>query len=410
MGINMATEDIKDFLFQQTGIPQSQWKRLSKQKSFDGEVRVFQAKSNGMTLETFEDKDGVISILDDSNDKIKVTGTQIDVSAVNNKKAQALIKKYYLNGTVPDEDKPGFAQIPNNFKFCFLEDSNPDHSETLEEAAKAGDRQVAVTGFTVFFSPTFHASEDTNHLGPLLEPFLPYFLTEVEEMAFAVHAETVHTYDEERIEGLKDGTIPSIPYDRLIATLEKAGFTYEAKKCMLASLGGSQGAAPFEEEKVNEKASFCLVAVINPKHKDDPTYYAPYITALVVDTPKKTSREQKENLVRKTLKKYGCFYPGRLMNGMLPHIELIQLGKKKSTGNLDEKNWEEIYNILTEAGWEENTDLASLENAKKWTLEQWAVTPMKKDPFIQLAPSSVSDHESAISYYVWKPTKPNLKP
>jgi hypothetical protein len=114
--------------------------------------------------------------------------------------------------------------------------------------------------------------------------------------------------------------------------------------------------------------------------------------------------------VRKTLKKYGCFYPGRLMHGMLPHIELIQLGKRKSTGHLDEKNWEEIYNILTEAGWKEDLTLASLENAQKWTLEQWAVTPMKKDPFIQLSPSSVSDYESAISYYVWKPTKPNVKP
>jgi hypothetical protein len=51
-----------------------------------------------------------------------------------------------------------------------------------------------------------------------------------------------------------------------------------------------------------------------------------------------------------------------------------------------------------------------LENGKKWTLEQWAVTPMPKSPFvIHDSGFSVSDHASDIQYYVWQPKQPKLK-
>ena len=50
-----------------------------------------------------------------------------------------------------------------------------------------------------------------------------------------------HVYDDERIEEIKNGTFPNVPYNRLVATLENAGFTYHKKQCMLAKLSGVQG-------------------------------------------------------------------------------------------------------------------------------------------------------------------------
>lgn len=72
----MSTEKVKQFLFEQTGIAQSNWKRISKHKSDDGsEVRIFQDKVSGKTLETIENKDGHISMSESSvQAKPKVVG------------------------------------------------------------------------------------------------------------------------------------------------------------------------------------------------------------------------------------------------------------------------------------------------------------------------------------------------
>jgi hypothetical protein len=78
----MTTEDVKKFLFEQTNISISNWKRISKHKSADGsEIRIFQDKVTGKTLETLETiekKNGNISILESiilsQNSKPKVIG------------------------------------------------------------------------------------------------------------------------------------------------------------------------------------------------------------------------------------------------------------------------------------------------------------------------------------------------
>lgn len=410
----MATENVKDYLFEQTGIAQSQWKRLSKNKNTDGsETRIFQDKSSGKTFETIEFKDGNISIKESAE---ITTLKQSKNASSDDRKALKIIKKYFNDDDDVEltEEELQCKGIPKHFKFCFLEDSNVDHPTEIEAAADALDPTVTVAGFNIFFMPTFDIEYSSNHLAPLISNFLPEFLGETEECAFTVHPEVQHMYDDERIEEIKNGTFPNIPYDRLIATLENAGFTYYSKKCMLAKLGGSQGAKPFEvKEPAKGEFKFCLVAVKDPsynsiydrtKNKD-----GDHITAIVLDVNK--DRNSKEKLINQALKKYKCAYPGRLMNGMLPQIELFQVVKKGSGNNqTNNEDRQTIYDTLIELGWKCDPSLASLENAQKWTLEQWAVTPMPKSPFvIHNSGSSVSDHASNISYYIWEPKQPKLK-
>lgn len=51
----MATKDIKSFLFEKTNIAEKQWKRIYKKTLPNGdEVRIFQDKISGLTIETIE--------------------------------------------------------------------------------------------------------------------------------------------------------------------------------------------------------------------------------------------------------------------------------------------------------------------------------------------------------------------
>ena len=411
----MSSQDIKQFLFEQTGIAENQWKRLSKHKNAEGlEVRVFQAR--GTTVHTVENKDGTISIIDNpASDKANYFASESNNSSEinknsesnkDNKKALSLIKKYYKEEVEPDEDKPGFSLIPQHFSFCFLEDSNEDHSEAIIEAAQAGNAQVAVTGFNLFFMPTFKSPEEVIHLERLLQPFLPEFMGEVQEATFCVCPDTMATYDEERLRAIKDGSIPSISYARLVATLEKAGFTYDKANCMLAPLGGSQGAMPFEEEQSNEFPDFCLLKVNNPNYRHNPNYCSEYLSAIILDTKK--TRASQEKLLNKTLKKYMPVSLGRLMNSMLPYTNLIQLTKKGyRVVELFDTDLQNIYDILTEAGWKENHALGSVEAAKAWTVEEWAVSPMAPST---IKTSEVSPTESCITYEIWQKIDKKPKP
>jgi hypothetical protein len=238
----MASQDIKDFLFEQTGVPAAQWKRLSKKKTPEGEVRMFENKA-GTQVETLESSDGLLSIM--GNDTAtKQISPEVSELKNNLKKAKKLVSKYFEEDTVPEANNPGYSSIPALFKFSFMEDANPDHSEHLEMAAQAGDKSVAVTGFNIFITSKAFQEYSCVHLSELLSSFLPTFLDETEESSFCIHSETQGIYDDERLDGIKNGSIPNIPYDRLIATMEAAGFEYDPSTCMLASLGGSQGAKP----------------------------------------------------------------------------------------------------------------------------------------------------------------------
>lgn len=406
----MATENVKDYLFEQTGIAQSQWKRISKSKNQDGsENRIFQDKSSGRTIQTVEAKDGIISIVENNNEVEKNNKPIIDSKAVIKLIKKVLEQEKELTGK-----ELGYNEIPKYFNFCFLEDANPDHSEAMKDAANSLDPKIAVTSFNIFFTPKFKNESSCMHLSQVLQSFLPDFLRETEEQSFAVHPKTMSIYDEDRLNGLKNGNIPYIPYDALVATLEKAGFTYDIKDCMLGKLGGSQGAEALEAEvPPKENLKFCLVAVkdqsYHPNSDRSKNKDCDHITAVLVDVDK--NRDNKEKLINKALKKYQCTYSGRIMNGMLPHIELVQLIKKKAilkaTNNEDRQA---IYDELIALGWQYDSSLANLENAKKWTLEKWAVTPMEKSPFITLhSQPLISDSASDIQYYIWEPPKPKLK-
>lgn len=241
----MATKDIKSFLFEKTNIAEKQWKRISKKTLPNGdEVRIFQDKISGLIIETIETTQGDISIQNKSPlDESLIKG---DISSNEGSNvALSIIKKHYEYQSIEqDIETAEYQLIPSFFKFCFLEDSNPDHQTALIEGAKTLNRQLPVTGFNLFFRPTFR---DTSciHLEPLLKPFLPSFLEEIEESCFAIYSETMGIYDDERLEQIEQGVIPNIPYDRLIATLEQKGFTYDIKHCLLSPLGGSKKAKPF---------------------------------------------------------------------------------------------------------------------------------------------------------------------
>ena len=61
----MSTQDIKQFLFEKTGVVASNWKRISKSKNSNGDsVRIFEDKSNGNQVATIETQDGSISMSD----------------------------------------------------------------------------------------------------------------------------------------------------------------------------------------------------------------------------------------------------------------------------------------------------------------------------------------------------------
>lgn len=238
----MASQDIKEFLFEQTGVAAIQWKRLSKKKTPQGEVRIFENKA-GTQIETLESPNGLLSIV--GNDTAtKQISPEVNALKNNLKKAKKLVSQYFEEDTVPEAKNPGYSSIPALFKFSFMEDANPDHSEHLEMAAQSGDKSVAVTGFNIFITSKEFEEYSCVHLSGLLSSFLPKFLDETEESSFCIHSETQGIYDDERLHAIKEGTIPNIPYDRLVATMEASGFEYDTSTCMLASLGGSQAAKP----------------------------------------------------------------------------------------------------------------------------------------------------------------------
>lgn len=231
----MATENVKNHLFEQTGIAQSQWKRLSKNKNTNGsETRIFQDKSSGKTFETIEFKDGSISIVEKNVEAI--TPSNKEGNSNNSEVVIDLINKVLSQGKKLTGEEPGYNQIPKYFDFCFLEHANVDHTEALEDAANSLDPKVAVTSFNIFFIPKFPTRSSCMHLSRVLAPFLPNCLGETEEQSFTVNPATMNIYDDERIEGIKNGSIPYIPYDDLVATLKTTGFIYNRKKCMLGKL------------------------------------------------------------------------------------------------------------------------------------------------------------------------------
>lgn len=414
----MASQDMKDFLFKQTGVAQAQWKRVSKSKTPEGsEVRIFEDKSSGNQIHTIETTDGTMRILQPHEVKELSTTNppNANTNATDKKKAKKLITCYFEEGKVPLTTQAGWAYIPQWFNFSFY--GNEDHD--MNEVAKLGNAKSSVAGFTVFFSLKNDENGMCEHLQGLLSDFLPICMKEIQEASFVIYPEVMHIYDKEREQGLKDGTVPTVPYDAFVALLESKGFTYDKSLCPLACLGGSQGANAFVEPEPEKKThQFCLIKVHNPnfdpndkiliaRHPD-----SQFITALTLDTTS-LNREKAEKLISNTLKKYSVCMPGRLINGMLPHMELFQLtNRKNGSADLSETQRQEIYEMLLQAGWVENTTLMDTEHQQAWTYEDWAIKPFPKSHFgaVVISQSKVSEHEKNITFEIHSSNKKGHKP
>ena len=228
----MATQDIKDFLFEKTGVSQNNWKRTAKKSTPNGSIRVFENKLDNSEVWTLETKSGELSIVD----KIEIAKNP---SSDMVKKAKVLVKNFYEKGTVLTMKQSGFEYIPRLFNFSFSDDSNIDHDLTIPTAT--GKVNTPVTGFNVFFSVKDEEFEDyaCEHISPLIINFIPNFMQETEESVFTIHSEHSFIYGDERLEKIANGSIPNISYNQLIESLEKMGFRYNHENCMLASLSKS---------------------------------------------------------------------------------------------------------------------------------------------------------------------------
>lgn len=235
----MATQDVKDYLFAQTGIVQSQWKRLSKHKGEDGaEIRIFEDRVSGQIVQTIQTKDGSLSL-----GEITVTSEKFNANTNSNsatvstkeiKKALKLINRFLEEGEVPKTTSPGFTHIPACFSFSFY--GNDDHDVESIAKEQNDNPSMSVAGFNVFFALKDDEEGMCEHLGELLQPFLPDYLTEIQEATFVIHQEVMSIYDEDRVLGLKDGTVPQVAYNDVVALLDSKGFTYDKSMCPLAFL------------------------------------------------------------------------------------------------------------------------------------------------------------------------------
>lgn len=241
-----ASDDIKDFLAEQTGIPAKNWKRLSKAKGTGGEtIREFEARSAGALATVVEAADGTLSIPRSNLASLSSQGSPKTAAA--------------------------------GWSFCFLEDANPDHSGEMEDLLVHGTADSAVTGFCIFFSD---GSGDCCHATDAIGSLLPEWLGEVEEGSFAVHPEHFCVYDEERLEALASGEIPTVTYADAVRSLVDAGFTYDAENCMLAPLAGRsspkgavngsvQGSAePAAKATAGTAPRFCIALLEDPSWDD----------------------------------------------------------------------------------------------------------------------------------------------
>lgn len=52
---------------------------------------------------------------------------------------------------------------------------------------------------------------------------------ETEESSFTIHSEHSFICDDERLEKISNGSIPNIPYNQLVESLENIGFAYNHK-------------------------------------------------------------------------------------------------------------------------------------------------------------------------------------
>lgn len=392
----MATEDIKHFLEQQTNIPEKQWKRIAKSKNTNGdEIRIFEDKISGKIVHTIEKKDGSISIVapDENNEQVnnKSEPSVNTFSSSQLRAAKKLIQQFLEEGKEPEEKRSGFSAIPSFFNFSFLEDANCDWTKKLKEMSASHNPNISVAGLNIFISLKDSSLSESScvHLQPLLYQFLPNFLNETEEATFSIEKDS------------------PIAYNQFVATLEQKGFSYEKKHCALANLGGSQGASPLVPPNLDDiKPQFSLLAIKQVSWEDPNPIQFDLLTGLVIEHPSLKTRKQKEKFINNTLKKYICHYPGRLSNGNIPQLNIVQLIKKSSVLiKTDANDRLTIFNLLIKEGWKLDLTLATLDKVKDWDCEDWTLEPFSNQTEYHNYLATRKD----IAYFIWQPGMEDTK-
>lgn len=234
----ITTEDCKQFILENctkenmiTHI--DDWKRIKKYKNEEGLVeRQFQHPQHGIL--TLVEKNGALEVVNSEEKDNKHILPFKKFSAQELKEAKQLVEDYYENDTVPVASQPGYLAIPNMYSFCFLEDSNIDLPEVIEDINKGKDVHGLVTGLNVFFVNHYSSDYNCIHCENILKDFLPEFLEETEEANFSIYSEYSMVYGEDRKD--VENTMPQIKLLEFIQDMTQRGFHYDKSQCAFGNL------------------------------------------------------------------------------------------------------------------------------------------------------------------------------
>lgn len=235
LGDNMSTETCKIFLDDKFGV--QEWKRISKKKdAHKNELRVFESKDKQKKVLVIETPSGDLSIVDiNTIDSFKLEPLQKDENY--NKEMKESFHNFLKTGSLPTGNELWFNQIPSMFEYSFQEGMCCDHEGVLENIRETKNLYTVITGLGIFISPKpqFRYSS-VCHIEDFIKPFLPSFISEVQEMCFAIYPQYMTTYDDERLENIKNGSIPTLTLNDLFNYMKEKGFTYNKKRCELGSI------------------------------------------------------------------------------------------------------------------------------------------------------------------------------
>lgn len=282
----ITTEDCKLFLLDLYKDKKVvNWKRIRKFKDENGEFCREFKHSDGMSV-TLIEKNGQLSVLIqpdypvllsrkttvnteksknvsilsfvDESDKEHLKKTVFTLFNEAQQKAAKRLVNAFVNPkedpVEPDSSAKGFQAIPNLIYFSFLEDSNPDESEYLEEIAADMNFKAPMREIAVFFMPSTVKSF-CDHVSPLIESFLTLPLYEVEEMSFKIN----------------DCDTP-ISVTDVFEELCKAGFVYNPDGCALKNLFTQYHMVPTEPViDLNDKTAEYKKGFLTALKKDDVT-------------------------------------------------------------------------------------------------------------------------------------------
>lgn len=235
LGDIMSTETCKIFLDEKLGV--QGWKRISKKKDAQkNELRVFESKDKQKKVLVIETPSGELSIVD-MNTVDSFTLGHIKATENYNEEMRKSFHNFLKTGELPKGNEPWFSQIPSMFEYSFQEGMCCDHEGVLENIKETKNLYTVITGLGIFISPKSQfRSDSVYHIENFIKPFLPSFISEVQEMCFAIYPQYMTIYDDERLENIKNGSIPTLTLNDLFSYMKEKGFEYNKKSCELGGI------------------------------------------------------------------------------------------------------------------------------------------------------------------------------